>query len=87
MIAYGVSANQVDENLRVSESTTFESLKRFVKAVVEKICDEYLRLLNNNNFARLLAEGKKHGFHGMLGSIVVCIEIEELSNRMAWHVF
>ena len=34
MLAYGVAADVVDDYVRIGESTTIESLKRFVRAVV-----------------------------------------------------
>ena len=34
MLAYGVSADYVDEYVRIGESTTIENLKRFVKAII-----------------------------------------------------
>nr|XP_023911884.1 uncharacterized protein LOC112023512 [Quercus suber] len=69
MLAYGVSADFMDEYLRIGESTAIKSLKKFVKAVVSIFSEEYLRSPNNNDIARLLAVGQHHGFPGMLGSI------------------
>ncbi|XP_028112219.1 uncharacterized protein LOC114310447 [Camellia sinensis] len=69
MLAYGVAADFMDEFLRIEESTAMNSLFYFVKAVVEIYSDQYLRLPNNNDIARLLAVGKSRGFPGMLGSI------------------
>ena len=69
MLAYGVAADQVDEYLRIGETTGIESLKRFAKVVVEVFGDEYLRSPNTNDLARLLAKAKEHGFPVMLGSI------------------
>ena len=34
MLAYGVSADAVDDYVRIGESTAIESLKRFVRAIV-----------------------------------------------------
>ncbi|KAL3622527.1 hypothetical protein CASFOL_033938 [Castilleja foliolosa] len=69
MLAYGAGANSLDEYLRIGESTTIESLRRFVNAVVEIFSDEYLRSPNENDIARLLEVGERRGFPGMLGSI------------------
>jgi hypothetical protein len=44
-------------------------VKRFVKTVVSIFSDEYLRLPNNDDIARLLVVRKNHGFLGILGSI------------------
>ncbi len=69
MLAYGVTADFMDEYVRIGESTTMESLKKIVKAVVSIFSEEYLRSSNNEDIARLLANEESHGFPGMLGSI------------------
>ena len=69
MLAYGVTADFMDEYVRMGESTVMESLKKFVKAVVSIFSDEYLRSPNNEDIARLLEVGQSLGFPGMLGSI------------------
>ena len=69
MLAYGVAADAVDDYVRISESTSIESLRRFVRAVIKIFKDEYLRAPNSEDIQRLLAEGEAHGFPGMLGSI------------------
>ncbi|XP_050268582.1 uncharacterized protein LOC126713030 [Quercus robur] len=69
MFAYGVSADFMDEYLRIGESTAIKSLKKFVKAEVSICSEEYLRSPNNNDIASLLAVGQHCGFPGMLGSI------------------
>jgi hypothetical protein len=42
MLAYGISANFLDEYVRMGESTIIECLKHFVKAVIEVFGEEYL---------------------------------------------
>uniref|UniRef100_A0A2N9F248 Uncharacterized protein n=1 Tax=Fagus sylvatica TaxID=28930 RepID=A0A2N9F248_FAGSY len=69
MLAYEVTADFMDEYVRIGESTAMESLKKFVKAVVSIFSEEYLRSLNNKDIARLLADGESHGFPRMLGFI------------------
>jgi hypothetical protein len=54
MLTYGVAADATDDYIRIAESTAIESLKRFVKAIVEIFGDEYLRSPNDNDTARLL---------------------------------
>jgi hypothetical protein len=68
-LAYGVPADYVDEYLRIGESTTIESLRKFVRSVCEVFGPEYLRSPNENDTNRLLAIAKQLGFSGMLGSI------------------
>ena len=69
MLAYGVAANFMDEYVWIGESTAIESMKKFVQAVVDIFSKEYLRFPNNEDIARLLVNGERRGFPGMLGSI------------------
>ncbi|KAK2650991.1 hypothetical protein Ddye_018480 [Dipteronia dyeriana] len=69
MLAYGCPADATDEYIKIGESTTIESLKRFYRAIVEEFVGEYLRSPNATDVARLLRIGKDHGFLGMLGSL------------------
>ncbi|KAK2640823.1 hypothetical protein Ddye_022586 [Dipteronia dyeriana] len=69
MLAYGCPADATDEYIKIGESTTIESLKRFCRAVVEEFVGEYLRSPNATDVARLLRIGKDRGFPGMLGSL------------------
>ena len=43
MLAYGVAADFMDEYVRIGKSTAIESLKKFVKAVVDIFSNKYLR--------------------------------------------
>ncbi|KAK9994607.1 hypothetical protein SO802_024310 [Lithocarpus litseifolius] len=69
MLAYGMAADFMDEYVRIGESTAIESLKKFVKAVVDIFSKEYLRSPNNKYIARFLANRERRGFSRMLGSI------------------
>ena len=69
MLAYGVAAGFTNEYVRIGESIAIESLKKFVKAVVNIFSEEYLKSPNSNDIARLLVVNKKRGFSGILGSI------------------
>jgi len=68
-LAYGVAADAIDEYIKIGESTTIESLKRFCRVVVEVFVECYLRSPNSNDVARLLHVGKQRGFPEMLGSL------------------
>ena len=57
MISYGVPADFMDQYICIGESTIIQSLRRFIKAVVEVFGEEYLRSPNENDTARLLAIG------------------------------
>lgn len=69
MLAYGVTADVVDEYLRIGESTTIECVKRFVCAIIDVFDDEYLRRPNLEDIERLLHKGQQQGFPSMLGSL------------------
>ncbi|KAK3198779.1 hypothetical protein Dsin_022194 [Dipteronia sinensis] len=69
MLAYGCPTDATDEYIKIGESTTIESLKRFCRAIVEEFAGEYLRSPNATDVARLLHIGKDCGFLGMLGSL------------------
>jgi hypothetical protein len=69
MLTNGVAADATDEYICIGESTAIESLRNFVKAVVEIFENEYLRSPNQNDTSRLLEIGVERGFPGMLGSI------------------
>ncbi|XP_030939981.1 putative nuclease HARBI1 [Quercus lobata] len=83
MLAYGVTADFMDEYVRIGESTVMKSLKKFVKAVVDIFSNEYLRSPNNDDIARLLANGERRGFPGMLGSID-CMHWKWKNCPVAW---
>ncbi|XP_074356322.1 uncharacterized protein LOC141696028 [Apium graveolens] len=69
MLAYGTTSDVVDDYVRIGESTIIESLRRFVKSIVEIFGAEYLRRPNEQDVSRLLAENEQRGFPGMLGSL------------------
>ena len=54
MLAYDAPADSLDECLRLGESTIIESMRRFVRAIVEVFGDEYLWAPNEEDTARLL---------------------------------
>ncbi|KAF8378577.1 hypothetical protein HHK36_029922 [Tetracentron sinense] len=69
MLAYGMHADVVDEYVRIDESTTIESLKRFCRAIISIYEKEYLRSPTSADSSRLIQEGEKCGFPGMFGSL------------------
>ncbi|XP_062232427.1 uncharacterized protein LOC133929650 [Phragmites australis] len=69
MLAYDAPADSLDECLHLGESTIIESMRRFVRTVVEAFGDEYLRSPNEEDTTRLLAINARRGFSGMLGSV------------------
>ena len=69
MLAYGMSANSIDEYVRIGESTTIECVKRLCQGVVEIFGPEYFRFPNVADISRLLRKANQRSFPGMLGSL------------------
>ena len=69
MLAYRVAADFMDEYVRIAKTTTITNMKKFVATMIAIFSEEYLRLPNNEDIARLLAHGQNRGFPGLLGSI------------------
>jgi len=84
LLAYGVAADALDEYIRIGESTALEALRKFAVAVVEIFGQEYMRLPNEEDTARLQAIGANRGFPGMLGSID-CMHWSWKNYPTAWH--
>uniref|UniRef100_A0A2N9EE81 Nuclease HARBI1 n=1 Tax=Fagus sylvatica TaxID=28930 RepID=A0A2N9EE81_FAGSY len=83
ILAYGVAADSTDEYVRIGESIAVESLKKFVKEVVNVFSEEYLKSPNSNDIARLVAVNEKREFLGMLGSID-CMHWKWKNYSTAW---
>jgi hypothetical protein len=74
-LANGSLADQLDEYIKIGESTAVECLKLFVKGVIQVFGAEYLRRPCVEDVECLMAIGERRGFHGMLGSL----------DCMHWH--
>ena len=69
MLAYSMSADSLDEYVRIGETTTIQCVKRFCQGVVQIFGPEYLRSPNDADISRLLRKANQRGFLGMLGSL------------------
>ncbi|XP_059639636.1 uncharacterized protein LOC132282010 [Cornus florida] len=69
ILAYGCVADHYDEYIKIGESTAIKCFKTFCNAIVTVYAEEYMRLPNEADIARLLEEGEHRGFSSMLGSI------------------
>ncbi|XP_070681675.1 uncharacterized protein [Malus domestica] len=69
MLAYGASADQVDEIARMGKTIVLESLMRFCSAIKALYTNEYLRTPTPRDMRRLLRKGEMRGFSGMIGSM------------------
>ncbi|XP_018479975.1 uncharacterized protein LOC108851038 [Raphanus sativus] len=68
-LAYGCSADTVDEYVRLAETTARKCLHHFTEAIITLFGDQYLRRPTPEDLERLLYMGEEHGFPGMIGSI------------------
>ncbi|XP_021747000.1 uncharacterized protein LOC110712860 [Chenopodium quinoa] len=71
LIAYGTSADSVDDYIRISASLARDSLQHFVEGIVSYFSDEYLRKPNEEDLVRLLRIGERRGFPGSRNDINV----------------
>jgi len=69
MLAYGITADCVDEYLKIGESTALECLKNFFVGVVQTFEQVYSRKPTQTDVDRLLAVAEACDFPGMLRSI------------------
>ncbi|XP_074314697.1 uncharacterized protein LOC141649929 [Silene latifolia] len=68
-LAYGVAADSMDEYIKIGESTARMCLKKFVEGVRRAFTEQYLRRPTVADSQRLLRDGARRGFPGMMGSI------------------
>ena len=84
MLAYATSADQLDDYIRLGESTILDTLKNFCVAVIEVFGAEYLRTPDENDLKIILAASAKSGFNGCLGSLDV-MKWEWKNCPIAWR--
>ncbi|CAL2256155.1 unnamed protein product [Prunus armeniaca] len=84
MLAYGASADQVDEVARMGKSTTLEALVRFCDVVENLYTRDYLRRPTPRDLQRLLQKAEARGFPGMIGSID-CMHWQWKNCPTAWQ--
>jgi hypothetical protein len=85
VLTYGIPADATDEYVRIGESTVFESLRKFVKAIIDVFGEEYLRSPNENDTTQLLALGEERGLYARLHRLHA-LEVEKLSFSMERYV-
>jgi len=69
MLAYGISADCVDEYSKIGASTALDCMKNVCSAIIEVFREEHLRKPNQANVDRLLQVTETRDFPGMLGCI------------------
>ncbi|XP_010478058.1 PREDICTED: uncharacterized protein LOC104757053 [Camelina sativa] len=83
LMAYGYTADAVDEYLRLTETTSHKCLLHIVEGVINLFGDEYLRRPTAEDLQRLLNIGEHRGFPRMIGSID-CMHWEWKNCPTAW---
>jgi hypothetical protein len=68
-LATGSATDELDEYLKIGETTAMEAMKNFVKGVRDVFGDRYLRRPTMEDIERLLKLGEIKGFPGMFGNI------------------
>ncbi|XP_047306641.1 uncharacterized protein LOC124910061 [Impatiens glandulifera] len=83
MLSYGVTADFMDEYIRIGETTAIKSLRYFIQSVIDIFGPVYLRKPNSEDIIRLLKISEVRGFPGMLGSID-CMHWRRKNCSTAW---
>ncbi|KFK23519.1 hypothetical protein AALP_AAs67696U000900 [Arabis alpina] len=68
-MTYGLSADAMDEYLRIGATTASKCLDYFVNGIVTLFQDEYPRMPTQEDLQRLLQLGESRRFPGMIGNI------------------
>ena len=84
MLAYAPSADQLDEYVRLAESTILKTTERFCLAVILEFGPSYLRPPNEEDLKLILSLSEEQGFNGCLGSVDV-MKWEWKNCPMAWR--
>ncbi|CAL2278610.1 unnamed protein product [Prunus armeniaca] len=88
MLAYGASAEQVDEIARMGKSTVLECLVRLCDAVENLYTREYLRKPTLRDLQRLLQKSEARGEYGnRKGQKSIILEAVALFDCWVWHAF
>ncbi|KAI7944969.1 hypothetical protein MJO28_010664 [Puccinia striiformis f. sp. tritici] len=69
LLAYGTSADSVDEYVQLGETTSLRTLKYFTNHIIQIYGAEYLRTPNSEELKVILQENEEQGFPGCIGSI------------------
>jgi hypothetical protein len=78
MLAYGISADFLDDYVKMGESTIIESLKHFVKAIIDFFGDKYLRAPNAQDGHEQRKRISRHArFHRLYA-----LEMEQVPNNL-----
>ena len=68
-LAYGSTADSLDETYYLGIQTTINALLQFAEAMNEEFGSEYMRIPNRADVARILEDSEERGWPGCLGSL------------------
>jgi hypothetical protein len=68
-LAYGMTADTIDEYLKFEKTIALECLEYYCLGIIKCFGDEFLHRLTVTNTQRLLVKAEERGFLGMLESI------------------
>jgi hypothetical protein len=68
-LAYDITADTIDEYLKLGKITVLECLEYYCSGIIEYFRDEFLCRPTITDTQRLLAKAEERGFPDMLGSI------------------
>lgn len=69
VLAYGASADSIDEYVRLGESTIIECVKQFCCSIVELYSERYLNCPSEEEMKAITQFNSSRGFPGLLGSL------------------
>jgi hypothetical protein len=84
MLAYGSIADSLDDHFEMGESTVLETLKHFVRTIVDVFREEWIRPPSELELQHILKVNEARGFPGMIG-IIDCMYWEWSSCPIALH--
>ncbi|XP_070662193.1 uncharacterized protein [Malus domestica] len=84
MMAYGSSANSMDETHDMSESTCLDALEQFCDTIVQVYKDKYLCEPNQEDLNRFIRKAEDRGFPGMIGSLD-CMHWDWKNRPIGWQ--
>ena len=68
-LTYGTCADILDKYMQIGETKALQTLKYFIKNIIELYATEYLQPPNCKEMKLILSENKARGFPGFIGSI------------------
>lgn len=84
MLAYGTSADNMDDYLRIGETTILKCVDKFTRGVIRIFGAQYLRRPDAEDIECLMRMRETRGFSCMLGSFD-CMHWEWKNCPVAWE--